>query len=91
MTRSEANMRGGNHGAFSNANRKKAVKRMLHPRHIPIISNISGMVNKIKLKRVGLTDLLTSEDKIFQGKHILTKMEHADKRAYEIELQEEKK
>ena len=76
--------------AFSMANRKKNVKRMLqHPRYIPIVSDINGIITRYKLKSVGLTDLLTFKDKVFHAMHLLHKMELADKRSYELELEDE--
>ena len=82
---------GGRKGeAFSRDNRKKNVKRMLQqPRYIPIVSDINGIITKYKLKSIGLTDLLTFDDKVFHAMHLLRKMELADERSYELELEDE--
>ena len=81
MTRSEANKRGRNHEAFSDANHKKTLKHILHPRHIIVIDDINKWINKLKLKRVGLTDILTWNDKIKQSEYIIQKIEEVSKTA----------
>ena len=76
--------------SFSLATRKNNVKRMLQqPLYIPIVNDINGIITRYKLKSIGLTDLLTFNDKVFHAMHLLHKMELADKRSYELELEDE--
>lgn len=67
--------------AFSTENHKKSLERMLHPRHILIIDDINELINKFKLKHVGLTDILTWNDKVKQSEYILQKIEEVYKTA----------
>ena len=65
--------------AFTTDNHEKSLKRMLNPRHILIIDDINELINTFKLKRVGLTDILTWNDKVKQSEYILEKIQEVNK------------
>ena len=52
------------------------IKFSKHPQNI--IDDINELINKFKLKRVGLTDMLTWDDKVKQSKYIIQKIEEVE-------------